>query len=198
MLRVAQEAGVHGSEFKPWVLYRDYTRMEPFFPHWDRFIPIHSPEGQLFFNSVDAIRDPARLTAYREIPNEIWAMVAATYPATSSTQPQQPHLQQPQPQQPQLQQPQLQQPQPQRLEVEEEEDEDERAGEEPGDGEEERSGTKVRFHLERHTFGPDRLYFNDTRGRVVYTTSADWRKVGHKHYRYRNDRRYWCSKRPQA
>ncbi|RMI97939.1 hypothetical protein CDV36_016173 [Fusarium kuroshium] len=177
---------IHCSEFKAWVLMAGQDHLQPFFPYCDRFIPVHSPEGVLFFNFVDAIKDPTNLQSYRQISDALLGVSALTYPASSSAQIQ--------PQQEQEQE-QEQQPQPPGQGAQEEEGAEDEVTEVP---EEDRRGTKVRIHTEEHRFSADKYYFKDTGKRVCYTTAADWRKEGHNYYRYKHNERYWCSKRPRA
>lgn len=178
---------IHCSEFKAWVLMAGRDYLEPFFPYWDRFIPVHSPEGGLFFNFVNAIKDPTNLQSYRQISDQLWGVIALTYPASSSDQIQ--------PQQEEQEQEQEQQPQQPGQGVQEEEEAEDEVTEMT---EEARRGTKVRIRLEEHTFSADKYYFKDTKGRSCYTTAADWRKEGHNYYRYRPNDQYWCPKRPRA
>ncbi|KAF4461627.1 hypothetical protein FALBO_11570 [Fusarium albosuccineum] len=161
---------IHNSDIMPWILWNGQTEFEPFFPHWPQFIPIHANEGVLFFQFVDAIKDPANLQHYREIPDHIWTQIVQTH--------------------------QVAQPAPQAEGTEEQSDDNEGGNEGGQQAEQMIHGTKVHIRKETHRFRSDVSYFHDLEGNRINTTGSDWEKVGRKCYQYRSDSRYWCSKRP--
>lgn len=173
---------IHNCDFMPWILRRGTRDFEPFFPHWPNFISIHSPEGELFSNFVNAIKDPGNLNHHRAISPGLWNVINATYLAGPSSS------QDPEAQMQMQMQTDFEPEQQGDVQQDEPEEEDEPV--------QERSGVKVHVREERHRLRRNVYYFRDLEGSRIETTRNDWRREAHKCHRYRRDDRYWCPKPP--